>query len=147
MTEITTRPTTDEPAGAVDRTEDVEAIHRIVQNVERSFNTNDVDGLVADLAADAAVTNARGVRVVGFDALLESTRVGFAGFLKDEHARYEVDDVRFLGGDVALADKRAWATDADGELLDLEPAMRVLYVLKRVHGRWWVAARSHSLIA
>ena len=55
--------------------------------------------------------------------------------------------MRFLADDVAIANKRAWATDAEGRRLTEEPAMQVLYVLKQVDGRWWISARAHTLVA
>lgn len=83
----------------------------------------------------------------GRDELLAAHRAGFAGFLRDQYVRYELGEVRFLGDDVAIAHKRAWATDADGNDLDLDHAMIALYVfVKDDDGRWQVAARQNTLV-
>lgn len=88
-----------------------------------------------------------GVRISGWDTLLDMHRTALAGPLRDEHARYVVDDVVLVRPDVALAHKRAWATDPEGEPLDDEAAMRATYVLVKQDGRWWIADRSNTLIA
>ncbi|MBF6332127.1 SgcJ/EcaC family oxidoreductase [Nocardia transvalensis] len=130
----------------VDHTDDIAAIRAIVGNVEAGYNTNDAELMIADFTANAAVVNAVGTLLTGRDALLDSSRAGLAGFLKDEYVRYDVIDVTFLRPDVALAHKVARTTTAEGELIDQEPAMIALYVLVKQDGRWWAAARQNTLI-
>lgn len=133
-------PTIQDPA---DHADDDRAIRRVVQDVEDGFNRNDPDLSVKHFASNASVINAAGVRVSGLAALLESNRKGLAGFLKDEFARYEVDEVEFLRPDVALAYKRARATTPEGEPLTADPAMVALYVMVKEGDRWWIAARAN----
>src|ERR1700754_3247061 len=90
-----------------DHERDIAAIKGIVADVETAFNTNDADLMTAHFARNAAVVNAVGVRLSGWDALLEANRKGLAGFLRDEHVRYDVRDIVFLRGDVAIAFKEA----------------------------------------
>ncbi|MGQ4597827.1 SgcJ/EcaC family oxidoreductase [Nocardia sp. R6R-6] len=130
----------------VDHTEDIAAIRQIVANAETAFNTNDAALLSADFTANAAVVNAAGMLIAGFDSLLDANRRGLAGFLKDQYARYEVADITFLRPDVAIAHKRAWATTADGALLDSDHAMIALYVLVKQGNRWYTAARQNTLV-
>ncbi|MEV6323441.1 SgcJ/EcaC family oxidoreductase [Nocardia sp. NPDC051787] len=129
-----------------DHTDDVAAIRQIIANAETAFNTNDADLLTGDFTANAAVVNAAGTLITGFDALLDANRRGLAGFLKDQYARYEVADITFLRPDVAIAHKRAWATTADGEPLDNDHAMIALYVLVKQGNRWYTAARQNTLV-
>ncbi|MFC7327148.1 SgcJ/EcaC family oxidoreductase [Marinactinospora rubrisoli] len=131
---------------SVDHTDDITAITRVIKDVETAFNTNDADLMTAHFTRDASVVNAMGVRLTGWDALLDANRKGLAGFLKDEYVRYDVGDVVFLRPDVALAYKEARATTPDGDLIDRDPAMVALYVLVRERGRWWVAARQNTLV-
>jgi uncharacterized protein (TIGR02246 family) len=146
-----TRPTALPPAATAtaddpDRAADAEAIRQVVMDIEAGFNTNDVELSVRHFTADASAVSALGVRHTGRDALVEAHRAGYGGPLADEHSHYEVDDVVFLGTDVALAHKRAWPASPSGELLAADPAMVALYVMVRRDGRWWIAARANTLV-
>lgn len=125
---------------------DIEDIERVVADVERGFNTNDAALMNAHVAPDATMVSAMGVRLVGRDAVMAASEAGLAGPLRDQYARYEVRDVRFLRPDVALAYKEAYATEADGTPIDLDHAMNALYVLVKEDGRWWIAARQNTLV-
>ncbi len=121
-------------------------IARIVADVETAFNANDPELGVAHFAANASAVSARGQRVVGRDALLEAHRAGYSGPLRDQFARYELADVVFVRPDVALATKLARAVTPDGDPLGVGHAMVALYVLVREDGRWWIVARSNTLV-
>ncbi|MBK1785775.1 SgcJ/EcaC family oxidoreductase [Prauserella cavernicola] len=129
-----------------DHAADRAAIERVVADTEKAYNTNDPELLTEHFAQDATVVNAMGVLLSGRDTLLESNRAGLAGFLRDQYVRYDLLDVVFVRPDVALAHKGARATDATGELIDLDHAMIALYVLVKQDGRWWVAARQNTLV-
>jgi len=129
-----------------DHAADVAAIERVIADVEAGFNANDPDLSVEHFARNASAVSAGGVQVSGLDALLEANRTGLAGPLREQYARYELADVTFLRPDVAVAHKRAWATAANGEPIDVGHAMIALYVLVREDGRWWIAARQNTLV-
>lgn len=129
-----------------DQERDVEAIKRIIADIETGFNTNDPHLSVEHFAQNASVVNVAGVRLSGWDALLDATRTVLAGPLRDQYARYGVGVV-FLRPDVAIAHKRAWATTADGEPLDVGHSMIAMYVLVKEDDRWWVAARQNTMVA
>ncbi|MBL1076658.1 SgcJ/EcaC family oxidoreductase [Nocardia sp. 2] len=131
---------------SVDHTADRAAIAQVIRNVETAYNTNDAELMVADLAENAVVGNAMGVLQRGREAVLEASRAGLAGFLKDEYVRYEVLEIAFLRPDVAIAHKGARATTAEGQPIDRDDAMRALYVLVKQDGRWWVSARQNTLV-
>jgi uncharacterized protein (TIGR02246 family) len=128
------------------RMSDVEEIERIVADVERGFNTNDAALMNKHIAPDATLVSAMGVRLVGRDEVMAASEAGLAGPLRDQYARYEVKDVRFVRPDVALAYKEAYAITVDGEPIDLDHAMCALYVLVKEDGRWWVTARQNTLV-
>ena len=129
-----------------DHERDRAAIARVIADIETGFNTNDAELSVAQFTADASAVSVAGVLASGRDALLEAHRAGFAGPLRDQHARYELDDVVFLAPGVAVAHKRAWATTPEGEPLDVGHAMIALYVFVLDDGRWRVAARQNTLV-
>ena len=130
-----------------DHERDVEAIKRIIADVETGFNIKDPDLSVEHFTQNASVVNVAGVQVSGRDALLEANRRGLAGPLRDQYARYKVSDVVFLRPDVAIAHKHAWATTADGEPIDVAHSMIAVYVLVKEDERWWVAARQNTMVA
>jgi uncharacterized protein (TIGR02246 family) len=125
--------------------QDEAAIRRIIADVQAAFNTNDADLMTEHFAKDATAVTAMGERVTGWDALLAANREGLAGFLRDQYARYDVTDVRFLRPDVALAYKEARATTSTGDLIDLDHTMVALYVLVKDNDRWRIAARQNTL--
>ena len=129
-----------------DHTADVEAIRRIIADVEKGFNDNDAELLVEHFAQNASAVTAAGAQIDGRDALLEGSRAGLAGPLRDERARYELADVVFVRPDVALAHKHAWAIDEAGKAKDVGHAMNALYVLVREEGRWWIVSRQNTLV-
>lgn len=130
-----------------DHAADREAIAAVIADIETGFNTNDPELSVAHFAANASAVGVTGAWSAGLDALLAAHRTGFAGPLRDQHARYAVGDVVFLRPDVAIAHKHAWATTPDGEPVHLDHTMIALYVLVREEGRWWVVARQNTLVA
>lgn len=125
---------------------DIDEIRQVVADVERGFNTNDAALMNRHVAADATLVSAMGVRLVGIDEVMAASEAGLAGPLKDQFARYDVKDVRFLRPDVALAYKEAYAVTAEGEAIDLDHTMCALYVLVKEDGRWLIAARQNTLV-
>lgn len=130
-----------------DHAEDIAAIEQIIRNVETAYNTNNAELMVADFAADASAVNAVGALITGREALLESSRRGLAGFLKDQFVRYELVDITFPRSDVAIAHKVARAVTTSGDPIDIGHSMIALYVLVKEGGRWWTAARQNTLVA
>ena len=131
---------------AADHDRDEAAIRAIVADIEVGMNAKDVDPAVRHFAADALVVNAVGAVVRGRPDIEAAHASGFAGFLKDQYAAYEVTDVTFVRPDVAIALKHARATEADGTPIDLDHAMRAIYVLVKEDGRWWIASRGNTLV-
>lgn len=125
---------------------DIDEIRQIVADVERGFNTNDAALMNKHVAQDATLVSAMGVRLVGLDEVTAASEAGLAGPLKDQFARYEIKDVRFVRPDVALAWKEAYAITEDGEPIDLDHTMCALYVLVKDDGRWQIAARQNTLV-
>ncbi|OQO92341.1 DUF4440 domain-containing protein [Saccharomonospora piscinae] len=125
---------------------DVEAIRQIIADAETAYNTNDAELLTAPFAGNATVVNAMGMILSGREAIVENTRAGLAGFLRDQYASYDMLDVRFVSPGVALAYKGAREARADGTPLGEEHVMIVLYVLVKQDGHWWTVARQNTLV-
>ncbi len=130
----------------MDHTADIAAIRAVIAEIETGFNEHDAERSVAQFTDDATAVNVGGTLIAGRDALLDAHRAGFAGPLGDQYARYELGEITFLRPDVAVAHKRARATDADGNPIDLDHTMIALYVFVREVGRWRVAARQNTLV-
>lgn len=126
--------------------DDLTALKDIITDIETGVNTNDVDLATKHFTDDATAVSVTGAHIEGLEAIVAAHREAFAGFLRDQHARYELGPVRFLGPDVAVAHKRAWATDADGGSIDVGHAMVALYVFVRDGDGWKVAARQNTLV-
>ncbi|HEX7131613.1 MAG TPA: SgcJ/EcaC family oxidoreductase [Iamia sp.] len=122
------------------------AIRAIVADVERGFNENDAELMNRHVAADATIVNVIGTELRGRDEIMDASRAGLAGPLADQRARYEVTGITFVRPDVALAHKRAWAVDAEGNDIDVGHAMVALYVLTRDDDRWQIRARQNTLV-
>jgi uncharacterized protein (TIGR02246 family) len=129
-----------------DHAGDVEAIQRIIADVQKGFNDNDADLLVEHFARNASAVTATGIQIDGRETLLEGSKALLAGPLRDERARYELADVVFVRPDVALAHKHAWALDETGEPKNVGHEMSALYVLVRENGRWWIVSRQNTLV-
>lgn len=142
---------TDTPPAVRDETgdhrDDLLAIERIIRDTEQAFNTDDAELLVEHMAADAVMGSVTGATLHGRDEILDASRTLFAGPLRDQFARYDIDEVRFVRPDVALVHKRAIATDPDGTPLDHDHTMSALYVLTKQDGRWWIVARQNTFIS
>ena len=127
-------------------TADVNAIRRIITDVQEGFNNNDPVQMNLHLAEDAVVVNARGAVLAGRRAIEESTKDGLtSGFLRDATAYYELDDVTLLAQDVIVARKNAWSTSADARD-GRPPEMNALYVFVRREGRWVIWRRQNTLV-
>ena len=72
-----------------DHERDVEAIERIISDIETGFNTNDPDLSVEHFTENATAVSVAGALVSGRDALLDANRRGLSGPLRDQYARYK----------------------------------------------------------
>lgn len=125
---------------------DIDEIKQVIADVERGFNTKDAELMNKHVAPDAAVVSALGIRLTGRPEIIAASEKAMAGPLRDQFARYEVRDVRFVRPDVALVHKEAFAVTEGGEPIDVAHAMNALYVMVKEDGRWLIAARQNTLV-
>lgn len=139
------RPTIEDTT--INHQADLEAIRQVIADVQTGFNTNDAEKLVMHLAQNATTVNVMGMQFSGWDANYSTSQRGLAGPLRDEFARYELQDIQFIRPDVAIAHKRALAITPEGNAIEGGQRMVALYVLVKEQGRWWIMARQNTLQA
>ncbi|MFF3665747.1 SgcJ/EcaC family oxidoreductase [Microtetraspora malaysiensis] len=88
------------------RTGDSARIKQILTDQYKAWAAGDADAFVADYAEDATVVMP-GVYRQNRAEIRENMAAGFATFLKDSTVTDEVQDIRFLGEDHAIAISRA----------------------------------------
>ena len=112
-------------------TEDQVAIRRVVADFGDAWNRHDPTGLVRDFADELSHVSVRG-RWQQSRAELEQTYVtNHAGIWKDVTYHPEVEDIRFLGADVAVVIVRGTFRS-----LSAEDTARATWVMHNEGGRW-----------
>lgn len=124
---------------------DTTAIKNVLADQYRAWAAGDAAAFVADYAEDATVIMPGSYRR-NKDEIRQSMAQSFATFLKDTKVTDEIQSIRFLGDDHAIAVSKA------GILFPGEtqvPANRFVYatwVLQRRDGNWLVESYHNSPI-
>jgi uncharacterized protein (TIGR02246 family) len=124
---------------------DTTAIKKVLADQYGAWAAGDATAFVADYAEDATVIMPGSYRR-NRDEIRQSMTESFATFLKDTKVTDEIQNVRFLGDDYAIAVSKA------GILFPGEtevPANRFVYatwVLQRHDGNWLVESYHNSPI-
>ena len=125
----------------------METIEDVIRHAETAFNANDPEAFAQIFTDDAWSVGVAGEVLHGHQEILETSRRLFAGALKEQYARYVVDELRHLSPQVAIARTMAYAIDADGNDLDVGHAMVALYVLIGGEEQGWrVIARQNTIV-
>lgn len=123
---------TDEDDGAE------QAVREVIATADRlQF---DVEGFTDLLTDDVAIVNIAGRRVGGRDALHTAMTSALASPLAQVRTTVEVDDIRFLRADVALASCTKHVSDERQGGGELPQAGHLTYVLVEEAGRWRIAS-------
>lgn len=131
----------------MDTTAATAAIHAVIADHERAFNTKDAGLLAAHYRDRSWAVGVTGQELVGPGEIAEAAERLFTTTLAEGRARYRPGDVEFLGEDVAICHMYATALGVDGAPTGLDPAMVALYVFQRDGDRWLVVARQNTLVA
>lgn len=123
------------------------ALTAIVHDVESGLNDNDVELMTRHFSAEATVGDARGRLLNGIEAIDAAHKQAVAGFLADEHVRYDIEAIEPIAPQVALIRKTGTRVDPEGLALESQPSMRALYVVVFRGGVWQIVARQNTLIA
>ena len=127
----------------ITRPNDTTAITKILADQYRAWAAGDAQAFVADYAEDATVIMPGSYRR-NRDEIRQSMTASFATFLKDTTVTDELQSVRFLGDDHAIAVSKAGILfPGEAEV----PANRFVYatwVLQRSGGNWLVESYHNS---
>jgi uncharacterized protein (TIGR02246 family) len=125
------------------RTDDSAAIKQILTDQYKAWAAGDADAFVADYAEDATVIMPGAYRR-NRDEIRENIAASFATFLKNSTVTDEVQDIRFLGADYAIAVSKAGILFAGETEVPADRFVNATWVLQKRNGRWLVAAYHNS---
>lgn len=121
-----------------------DAIRRLVAEAEK--HQNDADRFIELHTGDTSIVNIAGRRVLGKDAFYRAMKEALESPLAKVLTRTEIEDVRFLGADVAIVgcikhvlDQRDAATRADPSA-GVPSVGRLTYVVVNEAGKWRIAS-------
>jgi uncharacterized protein (TIGR02246 family) len=120
-------------------TEDSSAVRAVLDEVYAAWADNDPDAFVAPYAADATAVHT-GVYMPNRDAIRATIAAVFAGELKGSRGVHEVQSIRFVGADTAIALSKAAIVFAGQAEAAPESSTLDGWVLCRHDGRWRVEA-------
>jgi uncharacterized protein (TIGR02246 family) len=113
----------------------------LVDELQAGADALDAVRFNAPCAADVLWGSPFGAIVEGYEALHAIHTKMFAAASRERHSHYEVEHVRFLADDVAVAYVRRTSTgDSAAETFD----ELALFVFVRRDGGWWLAAGQHT---
>lgn len=125
---------------------DVQAIRQVIAELEAV--QSDADGFTALLTPDAALVNMAGRRVRGRDRIHTAMTQALATPMAQVLTRPEVEDIRFLRPDVAVAACIKHVSDErDDPAIEVPEKGRFTLVLVKEQGRWLVSSLQTTPIA
>jgi uncharacterized protein (TIGR02246 family) len=134
--------------------QDLAAIRSLVADAEKL--QNDLDGYLNLLTRDMAIVNIMGRRVSGWDNIYAAYKQALESSKADIHTRHELEDVRFLRPDVALAsiikhvsDDREPSAQQHDRTLPSRARLTFVVVKERIQeeSRWLIASAQTTPIA
>ena len=129
-----------------------DAVDDFVAELQAGIDAGDAETYNAHFSNDVAWGSPYGATVVGYDALHSIHRRMFSQGVAatGPSSRYEAVHVSAPAPDVAIAQVRRLAIDADGEPIPIDAAAifseMALYVLVRRDGQWWLAGGQNTPI-
>jgi uncharacterized protein (TIGR02246 family) len=128
------------------RPHDVAAIKDVLGNLYKAWDAGDADAFVADYTQDATAIMPGSYRT-SKEEVRQGMAAGFASYLKGSTNIDELQSIRFLGENAAVAvSETSLRFPGETEV----PAERVIYatwVLEKRDGAWLIAAYHNSPVA
>jgi uncharacterized protein (TIGR02246 family) len=125
------------------RTNDSATIKRVLADQYTAWAAGDADAFVADYAEDATVIMP-GTYKRNRDEIRQSMGESFATALKNSTVTDEIQDIRFLGDDYAIAVSKAGILFAGETEVPAARLVNATWVLQRRDDRWLVEAYHNS---
>jgi uncharacterized protein (TIGR02246 family) len=125
------------------RPHDVAAIKDVLGNLYQAWDAGDADAFVADYTQDATAIMPGSYRTSRED-VRENMAAGFASFLKGSTNIDELQSIRFLGQDAAVAVSETSLRFPGETEVPAERMVRATWVLEKRGGAWLIAAYHNS---
>jgi uncharacterized protein (TIGR02246 family) len=119
--------------------DDLRAIHQVIEDAQ-TFQ-NDLEGFTQLLTHDAVIVNVAGRRVRGRDQIYTAMKQALETPLANVLTTTEVEDIRFLRPDAALASCTKYISDQRDERTAAVPEKGSLtFVLVKEQDRWLITS-------
>jgi uncharacterized protein (TIGR02246 family) len=128
------------------RPNDVSTIKKVLEDQYHAWAAGDADAFVTDYTEDATVIMP-GSYKRSREEIRQSMRDSFDTFLKNSSVTDELQDVRFLGPDHAIAVSKAGILFAGETEVPADRLVNATWVLQRRDDRWLVEAYHNSPVA
>jgi uncharacterized protein (TIGR02246 family) len=125
------------------RTDDSAAIKRVLADQYEAWAAGDADAFVSDYAQDATVIMPGAYRK-NREEIRQNMAVGFTSYLQDSTVTDELQNIRFLDQDHAIALSRAGILFPGETEVPASRLVNATWVFHRRDGRWVVAAYHNS---
>jgi uncharacterized protein (TIGR02246 family) len=126
--------------------QDGAAVRQALDGVLAAWADNDGDAFAQHFGDDATIVTVEGLYCKGRGPIRDLLTILYAGPFKGSKVFQEVEDLRFIGDDVAVV--ICWNAILRGGLTELPPEekRRATYVLSRQDGTWFVEAFQNVFI-
>jgi uncharacterized protein (TIGR02246 family) len=125
------------------RPQDVAAIKGVLENHYKAWDAGDADAFVADYAEDTTVIMP-GIYRKSKEEARRNMAEGFASFLKDSTAIDQLESIRFLGENAAVAVSETGVRFPGETEVPAERMVHATWVLEKRGGAWLLAAYHNS---
>lgn len=127
-------------------TNEERALHKLVYQLESSWNAGDGEAFAALFADDADVIHILGGYYTGQEAIRAGHRMIFGTIYKGSTSHYRVEKIKFLRPDIAIVFLRQHlelGEDAPVDELDARPTI----VAEKVDDKWRIVALQNTRIS
>lgn len=125
------------------RTNDSSAIAQVLAQQYKAWASGDAEAFVADYAEDATVIMP-GTYRRNREEIRQGMAISFATVLKNTAVTDELQDIRFLSPDCAIAVSKAGILFAGETEVPVNRLVNASWVLQKRDGRWLVRAYHNS---
>ncbi|HET8925651.1 MAG TPA: SgcJ/EcaC family oxidoreductase [Candidatus Acidoferrum sp.] len=113
---------------------------------QAGWNKHDAVAMDKDFVDDCDFVNVFGEWISGHEKLVRIHTALFAGPLRESYMRMTVEKIRFVRPDLAIVHVRERNTDRDGKPLEGDEGNRLLLVMSKERGKWWILAGQNTQV-